>query len=125
VIRLGPWPLALALLPLLLIHERQAPAPDLPSRPRIEAASAAAPALPEPSLVTEGSLEPSPDPPVPVVALADDRGDDYEDGPMRDDREWGFLHLRRRGAQAGFERTVRLPVSPAQAKWLYRAWGQP
>jgi hypothetical protein len=125
VIRLAPWPLALALLALFLIHERQAPPPDASARPRIQAASVPAALLPEPSVASGGSLEPAPDRSLPTVALSDDRAND-ESGHPSQDKDWkGLLHFGLSGARAGFDRMVRLPLSPAQAKWLYRAWGQP
>jgi hypothetical protein len=69
---------------------------------------------------------PPADRPVPILALADDRVDADENGHPGQDEDWeGFLHFGLSAAQAGFDRMIRLPLSPGQAKWLYRAWGQP
>jgi hypothetical protein len=126
VIRLGPWPLALAFLSLFLIHERQAPPSDGPPSPRTEAASALAAPFPAPSPAAAGSLESPPDRPLPVLALSDDRADVDENGHPPDDKDCrSFLPFGLCGARAGFDRTTRLPLSPAQAKWFHRAWGQP
>jgi hypothetical protein len=67
-----------------------------------------------------------PDPPVPIVAFSDDRVDADENGHPWHDKDWeGFLHFRLGDARAAFDGMTRPPLSPAQAKWRYRAWGQP
>jgi hypothetical protein len=69
---------------------------------------------------------PPPDPPVPIVAFCDDRADADQNGHPGQDQDWeGFLNFGLCGARAGFDRIARLPLSSEQAKWLYRAWGQP
>jgi uncharacterized protein YjbI with pentapeptide repeats len=74
----------------------------------------------------QGTGAPPPDHPMPIVAFSDDRVDVYEQGHPWEDKDWiGFLHFGLCGARASFARMIRLPLSPAQAKWFYRAWGQP
>jgi hypothetical protein len=69
---------------------------------------------------------PPPDPAVPIVAFSDDRADVDENVHPGQDQDWeGFLHFGLCGPRAGFDRMTRLTLSSEQAKWLYRAWGQP
>ena len=113
---LGRWPLLLAFLALFLVHEGHAPPPGASSLPR----TAASARLPTPS------LEPLSDRSVPIAALSDDRADADENGHPPRDGDWKrFLHSALSGTPAGFERRVRLRPASAQAKWFYRAWGQP
>lgn len=124
--RLGPWTLALALLFLFLIHERWAPPPDLPSRPRTEAASAPLAPLPGQSPMARGSLGSPPDHPLPFGVLSDDRTDVDENGHLRDDGDLkSFLQVGPREARSGLDGTIRVALPSARAKWFYRAWGQP
>jgi hypothetical protein len=69
---------------------------------------------------------PPPDHPMPIVAFSDDRADVDENGHPGQDQDWeDFLHCGLCGVRVGFDRMSRLPLPSEQAKWLYRAWGQP
>ena len=66
-----------------------------------------------------GSGGPRPPRPVPLVAFTGEEAEVFEKGRPDPKEEPGFLHFGLCGARAEFERMLRLPVGPAEARRIY------